>query len=144
MDILNLFQFEGGMLRIESNPCGLRELLDSLQAMFAAKIQLKNLRFELNIENSVPDLLLGDSIRLTQILINLVNNAIKFTDYGAIEVNVKADQETGDSIEVTFSVKDTGIGIAPHKLEAIFERFQQADEDSTRKYGGTGLGLSIA
>src|SRR5579863_244032 len=143
-DILDFSKIEAGMLRIESNPFSLRELLDSVKTMFAAKIQLKNLRFELNIENSVPDLLLGDSIRLTQILINLVNNAIKFTDYGAIEVNVKADQETGDSIEVTFSVKDTGIGIAPHKLEAIFERFQQADEDSTRKYGGTGLGLSIA
>jgi signal transduction histidine kinase/CheY-like chemotaxis protein len=143
-DILDFSKIEAGMLRIESNPFSLSELLDSVKTMFAAKIQLKNLKFNVNIENSIPDLVLGDSIRLTQILINLVNNAIKFTDSGAIEVNVTADKKTAESIEITFSVKDTGIGIASNKLEAIFERFQQADEDSTRKYGGTGLGLSIA
>ena len=143
-DILDFSKIEAGMMRIESKLFSLRELLDSVKTMFAAKIQLKNLRFELKIENSIPDMLLGDSIRLTQILINLVNNAIKFTDSGGIEVNVTTDKKTEDSIQITFSVKDTGIGIASHKLEAIFERFQQADEDSTRKYGGTGLGLSIA
>src|SRR5258708_24404258 len=73
----------------------------------------------------------------------MVKNAIKFTDNGGIEINVTADKKTEDSIEISFSVKDSGIGIASHKMEAIFERFQQADEDTTRKYGGTGLGLSI-
>jgi hypothetical protein len=96
-----------------------------------------------NIENSIPDLLIGDSVRLTQILVNLVNNAIKFTDSGGIEINVTSDKITKNGIEISFSVKDTGIGIASDKMEAIFERFQQADEDTTRKYGGTGLGLTI-
>src|SRR5258708_15196168 len=73
----------------------------------------------------------------------MVKNAIKFTDNGGIEINVTADKKTEDRIEISFSVKDTGIGIASHKMEAIFDRFQQVDEDTTRKYGGTGLGLSI-
>jgi CheY-like chemotaxis protein/anti-sigma regulatory factor (Ser/Thr protein kinase) len=85
----------------------------------------------------------GDAVRLTQIMVNLVNNAVKFTSSGSIKINVTAGKEKEDSIEISFSVKDTGIGIQPDKMEAIFERFQQADEDTTRKYGGTGLGLSI-
>ncbi len=142
-DILDFSKIEAGMMRIESNPFSLRELLDSVKTMFATKIQPKDLSLTVNIEYSVPDLLIGDAIRLTQILVNLVNNAIKFTDSGGIEVNVTAPKKTEDGIEISFSVKDTGIGIASHKMEAIFERFQQADEDTTRKYGGTGLGLSI-
>jgi signal transduction histidine kinase/DNA-binding response OmpR family regulator len=142
-DILDFSKIEAGMLRIESNPFSLRELLHSVKTMFATKIQPKDLSFKVNIENSIPDLLIGDSIRLTQILVNLVNNAIKFTDSGGIEIIVIAVKKKEDRIEISFSVKDTGIGIASHKMEAIFERFQQADEDTTRKYGGTGLGLSI-
>jgi signal transduction histidine kinase/DNA-binding response OmpR family regulator len=142
-DILDFSKIEAGMLRIESNPFSLRELLHSVKTMFATKIQPKDLSFKVNIENSIPDLLIGDSIRLTQILVNLVNNAIKFTDSGGIEIIVTAVKKKEDRIEISFSVKDTGIGIASHKMEAIFERFQQADEDTTRKYGGTGLGLSI-
>jgi len=130
-------------MRIESNPFSLRELLHSVKTMFETKIQSKNLGLQVNIENSIPDLLIGDSVRLTQILVNLVNNAIKFTDSGGIEINVASDKITKNGIEISFSVKDTGIGIASDKMEAIFERFQQADEDTTRKYGGTGLGLTI-
>lgn len=142
-DILDFSKIEAGMMRIESNPFSLRELLDSVKTMFATKIQPKDLSLTVNIEYSVPDLLIGDAIRLTQILVNLVNNAIKFTNSGGIEINVTTAKKTEDSIEISFSVKDTGIGIASHKMDAIFERFQQADEDTTRKYGGTGLGLSI-
>ncbi len=142
-DILDFSKIEAGMMRIESNPFSLRELLHSVKSMFAAKIQPKDLSFMVNIENSIPDLLIGDAVRLTQILVNLVNNAIKFTNSGGIEINATADKKTEDRIEISISVKDTGIGIASHKMEAIFERFQQADEDTTRKYGGTGLGLSI-
>jgi signal transduction histidine kinase/CheY-like chemotaxis protein len=142
-DILDFSKIEAGMMRIESNPFSLRELLHSVKTMFAAKMQPKDLSFMVNIENSIPDLLIGDAVRLTQILVNLVNNAIKFTNNGGIEINATADKKTEDRIEISISVKDTGIGIASHKMEAIFERFQQADEDTTRKYGGTGLGLSI-
>src|SRR5450432_1376566 len=142
-DILDFSKIEAGMMRIESNPFSLRELLHSIKTMFTTRLQPKDLSFTVNVENSIPDLLAGDAVRLTQILVNLVNNAIKFTNSGGIEINVTGDKKTENRIEISFSVKDTGIGIASHKMEAIFERFQQADEDTTRKYGGTGLGLSI-
>jgi signal transduction histidine kinase/FixJ family two-component response regulator len=142
-DILDFSKMEAGMMRIESKLFSLREHLHSLKTMFTARIQAKDLSFNVNIEYSTPDLVIGDAVRLTQILVNLVNNAIKFTNSGEIEINVTTAKKTEDSIEISFSVKDTGIGIASHKMEAIFERFQQADEDTTRKYGGTGLGLSI-
>jgi CheY-like chemotaxis protein/nitrogen-specific signal transduction histidine kinase len=142
-DILDFSKIEAGMMRIESNPFSLRELLHSVKTMFATRIQQKDLHFAVNIDHSIPDLLMGDAVRLTQILVNLVNNAIKFTNNGGIEINVTAGKERDGHINISFSVKDTGIGIASHNMEAIFERFQQADEDTTRKYGGTGLGLSI-
>jgi signal transduction histidine kinase/DNA-binding response OmpR family regulator len=142
-DILDFSKIEAGMMRIESNPFNLRELLHSLKTMFTDRIQAKDLSFNVNIEHSTPDLIIGDAVRLTQILVNLVNNAIKFTVSGKIEINVTTINKTEDSIEISFSVRDTGIGIPSHKMEAIFERFQQADEDTTRKYGGTGLGLTI-
>jgi signal transduction histidine kinase/CheY-like chemotaxis protein len=142
-DILDFSKIEAGMMRIESKTFSLRELLHSVKTMFASRIQQKDLHFIVNIENSIPDLLTGDAVRLTQILVNLVNNAIKFTSTGGIEINVTADEKKGENVYISFSVKDTGIGIASHKVEVIFDRFQQADEDTTRKYGGTGLGLSI-
>jgi|GEM_PF-128182 signal transduction histidine kinase/CheY-like chemotaxis protein len=142
-DILDFSKIEAGMMRIESKSFSLRELLHSVKTMFATRIQQKDLHFIVNIENSLPDLLTGDAVRLTQILVNLVNNAIKFTNRGKIEITVEADKKKEENIDISFSVKDTGIGIASHKLEVIFDRFQQADEDTTRKYGGTGLGLSI-
>ncbi len=142
-DILDFSKIEAGMMRIESKPFGLRELLHSVKTMFATRIQQKGLRFMVIIDDSIPDLLTGDAVRLTQILVNLVNNAIKFTNTGGIEINVTAVKKKEDHIDISFSVKDTGIGIASQKIESIFDRFQQADEDTTRKYGGTGLGLSI-
>jgi len=142
-DILDFSKIEAGMMRIESKPFSLRELLHSVKTMFDTRIQQKDLQFTVNIENSIPELLTGDAVRLTQILVNLVNNAIKFTASGAIKINVSADYQKEDRIDILFSIKDTGIGIPANKVEAIFDRFQQADEDTTRKYGGTGLGLSI-
>ena len=142
-DILDFSKIDAGMMRIESKPFSLRELLHSVKTMFDTRIQQKDLLFIVNIENSIPDILTGDAVRLTQILVNLVNNAIKFTDSGGIEINVSADRQKEDRIDISFSVKDTGIGIPSHKVDVIFDRFQQADEDTTRKYGGTGLGLSI-
>jgi signal transduction histidine kinase/CheY-like chemotaxis protein len=142
-DILDFSKIEAGMMRIESNPFSLRELLHSVKSMFTARIQAKDLNFNVNVEYSTPDLVTGDAVRLTQILVNLVNNAIKFTNNGGIDISVAADKIKGDHVDISFSIKDTGIGIASHKVEAIFDRFQQADEDTTRKYGGTGLGLSI-
>src|SRR5450432_2917678 len=98
-DILDFSKIEAGMLRIESNPFSLRELLHSVKTMFATRIQPKDLSFKVNIENSIPDLLIGDSVRLTQILVNLVNNAIKFTNSGGIEINVTADKKKEDHVD---------------------------------------------
>ncbi|MCW3108380.1 MAG: response regulator [Segetibacter sp.] len=142
-DILDFSKIEAGMMRIESNPFSLRGLLHSVETMFASRMQPKNLRLTVNVEKAIPDLLKGDAVRLTQIMVNLVNNSIKFTDSGEIKISVTAVNIEDDSINISFSVKDTGIGIPPDKIDTIFERFQQADQDTTRKYGGTGLGLSI-
>ena len=142
-DVLDFSKIEAGMMRIESNSFSLRGLLHSVETMFASRIQPKNLRLTVDVEKSIPDVLKGDAVRLTQIMVNLVNNSVKFTNTGSIDIRVTAGKEKEDAIEISFSVKDTGIGIPPNKMDTIFERFQQADEDTTRKYGGTGLGLSI-
>jgi signal transduction histidine kinase/FixJ family two-component response regulator len=142
-DILDFSKIEAGMMRIESNSFSLRGLLHSVQTMFGARIQQKNLQFTVHVEEVIPDILIGDSIRLTQILVNLVNNSVKFTNAGSIDIHATAGKEKEEAIDISFSVKDTGIGIPANKIDAIFNRFQQVDEDTTRKYGGTGLGLSI-
>jgi signal transduction histidine kinase len=142
-DILDFSKIEAGMMRIEANPFSLRGLLHSLEVMFASRAQAKNLKLTAIVEKSIPDVLIGDAIRLTQIMVNLVNNAVKFTNTGGIQISVTARNEIKNNVEISFSVKDTGIGIPQNKLETIFERFQQAYDDTTRKYGGTGLGLSI-
>jgi len=142
-DILDFSKVEAGMMRIESNSFSLRGLLHSVQTMFGARIQQKSLRFTILVEEPIPDILIGDAIRLTQILVNLVNNSVKFTNTGSISIDVTARIEKEEAIDISFSVKDTGIGIPAGKIHTIFDRFQQVDEDTTRKYGGTGLGLSI-
>jgi signal transduction histidine kinase/DNA-binding response OmpR family regulator len=142
-DILDFSKIEAGMMRIESNPFSLRGLLNSVETMFTTRIQQKNLSLVATVEKTIPDLLKGDAVRLTQIMVNLVNNAVKFTNSGGVEINVTSGKKSGSDIYISFSVKDTGIGIPPDKIDFIFERFQQADENTTRRYGGTGLGLSI-
>lgn len=142
-DILDFSKVEAGMMRIESNSFSLRGLLHSVQTMFGARIEQKNLQFTVHVEELIPDILIGDAIRLTQILVNLVNNSVKFTNTGSIDIHVTAGKEKEEAIDISFSVKDTGIGIPANKIDTIFDRFQQVDADTTRKYGGTGLGLSI-
>jgi signal transduction histidine kinase/DNA-binding response OmpR family regulator len=142
-DILDFSKVEAGMMRIESKSFSLRGLLHSVQTMFGTRIQQKNLQFTVHVEEPIADILIGDAIRLTQILVNLVNNSVKFTNSGSIDIHVTAGKEKEDAIDISFSVKDTGIGIPVDKIDTIFDRFQQVDEDTTRKYGGTGLGLSI-
>jgi CheY-like chemotaxis protein len=111
--------------------------------MFYHKAREKNLSFSLYIQDKIPDTLTGDAVRLTQILVNLISNAIKFTQKGGISINITPQEQTNDDVRLRFSVKDSGIGIPADKLDAIFERFEQGETDTTRKYGGTGLGLSI-
>jgi len=142
-DILDFSKFEAGMMRVEPVPFSLRELLHSVETMFQQKVKEKKLLLTATVNDDVPDLLEGDASRLTQILVNLAGNAIKFTENGSIHIEAGNAGTTGNTILVAFSVSDTGIGIERTALPSIFNRFSQAEASVTRKYGGTGLGLSI-
>lgn len=143
-DILDLSKLDAGKFSIDQINFRIPELIHSLQLMFAAKAKDKNLTFSCQADVALQHPVSGDPKKLTQILINLIGNAIKFTHEGSIAVSCKLiNHEQGKSV-VEFTVKDTGIGIPEDKQESIFERFTQADTDTTRKYGGSGLGLSIA
>ena len=146
-DILDISKIEAGMMTFEDHTFSVKEIFASLNVMLTQKANEKGLELIFTCDDDVPDILIGDNTRLTQIIINLVGNAIKFTQKGKVEVTAKA-VKIGSNNEkntiVEFSIKDTGIGISHDKLGHIFERFIQAESHTTRKYGGTGLGLSIA
>lgn len=142
-DILDLSKIEAGMMRIESAPFSIRGLLYSVETMFHEKIREKKLQFHATVEESVPDILEGDATRLTQVLINLIGNSVKFTQKGSITVAITNRGISQGVIQAGIAVTDTGIGIDKEHLAGIFERFRQAEDSITRKYGGTGLGLSI-
>ena len=142
-DILDFSKFEAGMMRIEPVPFSLREMLHSIEMMFRQKTAEKKLSLIMEINDSIPDTLEGDASRLTQILVNLIGNAIKFTDAGTIRIDAANEGITENTIRVAFTITDTGIGIAQEQLPNIFDRFRQAEAAITRTYGGTGLGLSI-
>ena len=142
-DLLDLSKIEAGMMRIESAPFSIRELVRAVQTMFTEKMNEKGLQFSLALDDSIPDSLTGDATRLTQILANIIGNAVKFTPAGRIRMEVNNKGLDGNIIRLGFVIRDTGIGIAREKLSEIFERFRQAEDSITRTYGGTGLGLSI-
>jgi CheY-like chemotaxis protein/two-component sensor histidine kinase len=142
-DILDLSKMEAGMMHLEEVRFSLHSLISSVGAMFIEKIREKGVEFRVNIDSSVPDILQGDAVRLTQILVNLLSNAVKFTDEGSITVSVQLLNSTDKDVQIQITVADTGIGIAQEKQEAIFDRFQQAEAATTRRFGGTGLGLAI-
>lgn len=142
-DILDLSKIEAGMMHLEEVRFSLNGLISSVGSMFAEKIKAKELSFEVDIERNVPDILQGDAVRLTQIIMNLLSNAVKFTESGKISLTVQLLQESESNVRIAISVIDTGIGIAREKQKAIFERFQQAEAETTRRFGGTGLGLAI-
>jgi len=141
-DILDLSKIEAGRLRVERRSCQLAEVLDSVKAMMRTLAQKKGLEFKVMRSPDVPDLVHTDVSRLWQCLVNLISNAIKFTQTGHVHVRVTLDGERSDPC-LRFDIEDTGIGIPPEMQEAIFDAFTQADGTTTRKYGGTGLGLSI-
>jgi signal transduction histidine kinase/ActR/RegA family two-component response regulator len=142
-DILDFSKIEAGKITFEQTPFNIKDVVESTIVMLRAKAEAKNLALTYMIDDRIPAILTGDSIRLNQVLLNLVSNAIKFTDVGYINVSVLARWVDDDEINLEFIVKDTGIGISPEQQVRVFESFEQATLGTTRKYGGTGLGLTI-
>jgi len=142
-DILDLAKVDAGKMTFEKTPFKLASSISAMLHMFEPKIQEKNLELIKEYDNRIPEVLLGDPVRLHQIILNLVSNAVKFTTEGKITVSVNLIHEDEEKVTIEFTVTDTGIGIAADKIEKIFENFQQASSRTSRLYGGTGLGLSI-
>ncbi len=143
-DVLDFSKIEAGKMEIEKVPFDLDEILDNIADIFCEKTGEKGLELLFDVERDVPRLLIGDPIRISQLLTNLVSNAIKFTDQGEVVVSCElAGQRDSGQVKLHFSVSDTGIGIEPEKAAVLFQPFTQADASTTRKFGGTGLGLAI-
>lgn len=143
-DILDISKIDAGMMTFEEDDFSVKETFKTLNGMLLGKAKEKNLELLFRCDDNVPDTFIGDQTRLTQIIINLVDNAIKFTNEGSVQVHGKVGKIDKEMTFMEFSITDTGIGISKNKLATILERFQQAESHTTRKYGGTGLGLSIA
>ena len=141
-DILDFSKMEAGKLDIESVACSLRAILAKVYSMTVCRAETKGLDFQINFCRDLADSIVTDSTRLTQSLVNLAGNAVKFTETGHVYINVSSEDKDGRPY-VRFDVEDTGIGIPEDKQEMIFDSFTQADGSTTRKYGGTGLGLAI-
>ncbi|MBF0612780.1 MAG: response regulator [Magnetococcales bacterium] len=139
-DILDLSKIEAGKVQLENEPFDLRALVDEAVQMFSLRAHAKGLKLQVKVDESVPSRQWGDANRLRQILVNLLGNALKFTHKGRIEIILELVK---DNQFLSFSIKDTGIGIPPEKYDLIFTEFMQADSSTTRQYGGTGLGLTI-
>jgi PAS domain S-box-containing protein len=143
-DILDLAKVDAGKMTFEQIPFKMAASISAMLHLFETKIQEKNLKLVREYDKNIPDVLVGDPVRLHQIILNLVSNAVKFTTKGKIKVSVSLLYEDENQAIVRFSVADTGIGISETKIGKIFENFQQASSDTSRLYGGTGLGLAIA
>jgi signal transduction histidine kinase/DNA-binding response OmpR family regulator/HPt (histidine-containing phosphotransfer) domain-containing protein len=142
-DILDFSKIEAGRLDIETTDFRLDEVISSVTTLTAQKAHDKGLEFLAHVAPAIPEHLLGDPLRLGQILTNLVNNAVKFTERGEIRLSIELIERTGDKVQLKCSVRDTGIGMTPAQSAKLFQPFTQADMSTTRKHGGTGLGLTI-
>jgi len=143
-DILDFSKIEAGKLELDETAFDLRELVEDLAELFAPQAQRKNLEFVYELPHGLPACVRGDAARLRQILTNLIGNAIKFTPRGEVAVAICVQRESEDRVRVTFTIRDTGIGMDQEVLRRVFEPFTQADGAMSRRFGGTGLGLSIS
>ncbi len=143
-DVLDFSKIESGKLTIETIDFRLPALLDVIRDVFSARAGAAGLDLQIRRARGVPDDLRGDPVRLRQVLLNLVGNAIKFTAQGRVELDVAASPRSDGRLDVSFAVSDTGIGIPESRITRLFDEFTQADESTTRRYGGTGLGLAIS
>ncbi|GET34276.1 hypothetical protein PbJCM13498_31390 [Prolixibacter bellariivorans] len=142
-DILDFSKIESGRMELESTPINIRKIIEEVADVLIVKSNNKGLDLVTYIDGAIPDMVVGDPVRLRQVLINLANNAIKFTNSGEVFISAEL-KEINSTVEVLFKVKDTGIGIPKEAQEKLFESFTQVDSSTTRKYGGTGLGLAIS
>ena len=143
-DILDLSKIEAGKMELENTPFSLLGVMENIADMFTEIVSDKGIEFIIDIDKEVPDALMGDPVRLGQLLTNLVSNAIKFTDQGEVVLSCKLDGNGHERlVHLVFEVSDTGIGIEKERLEYLFDMFTQADTSTTRRFGGTGLGLTI-
>jgi signal transduction histidine kinase/DNA-binding response OmpR family regulator/HPt (histidine-containing phosphotransfer) domain-containing protein len=142
-DILDFSKIEAGKLDLESNEFHLDDVLDNLTDLVGLKAEEKGLELLLRIDPGVPTLLVGDALRLGQIVVNLGNNAVKFTESGEIVVSARVVEQDDSKVTLDFSVRDTGMGMTPEQQSKLFQAFSQADASTTRRFGGTGLGLTI-
>jgi signal transduction histidine kinase/DNA-binding response OmpR family regulator/HPt (histidine-containing phosphotransfer) domain-containing protein/HAMP domain-containing protein len=143
-DILDFSKIEAGRLDIETIPLTLDQVIHQVAVVTGEKAHEKGLEFLVDVPQGIPQNLLGDPLRLGQILTNLVNNAVKFTAQGEVRLRAELLEQTGDKVKLRFSVRDTGIGMSPEQVTKLFRPFTQADMSTTRKHGGTGLGLTIS
>ncbi len=142
-DLLDFSKIEAGMLRIEATTFELNALVQSIQTLFTPKANEKRLIFDVQTSPRIPQNVIGDPTRVTQIVVNLLSNAFKFTERGYVALTTELFDDNTDFATIKITVKDTGIGIEKRELSRVFERFQQAQDDTTRLYGGSGLGLAI-
>ncbi|MBF0213439.1 MAG: Hpt domain-containing protein, partial [Magnetococcales bacterium] len=143
-DILDFSKIEAGKMQVEKTDFSLQSVLNHLSDRMGSKAREKEVALLFQIAPGVPDALIGDGVRLDQVLTNLVNNAIKFTEKGRVSLGVEKSHEETDGVRLLFSVTDTGIGMTPEQMGKLFHAFSQGDSSTSRKYGGTGLGLSIS
>ncbi len=142
-NILDFSKLEAGKFQIDEKPFSFYDFISKMEKMFGMLTMRKGLRFTLNVAPEIPDKVIGDELRLTQILNNLVSNAVKFTEQGYVGVEVSLNTKIDNEVELFFMVVDTGIGLSPEDKDKLFKSFSQADASITRKFGGTGLGLAI-
>ncbi|GAB4487788.1 MAG: hypothetical protein OHK0019_03340 [Saprospiraceae bacterium] len=143
-DILDISKIQAGRMELENTDFALGQVLDSVASTLRFRAEEKGLTFKTDFDTAIPPVLIGDPVRLQQILLNLAGNAVKFTETGSVSIAAHLLEKTNTDCQLRFDVRDTGIGMSPEQVARAFESFRQASADTTRKYGGTGLGLSIS
>ncbi|MDR2665511.1 MAG: response regulator [Oscillospiraceae bacterium] len=143
-DILDFSKIEAGKMELENAPFSIKDIIENVRDLISPKADEKGLRLDIAVDGSVPDMMVGDALRISQILLNLLGNAVKFTLCGTISLELAAQQIDGGKLRLHCAVRDTGIGMNREQMENITKPFTQADSSTARKYGGTGLGLSIS
>jgi len=143
-DILDISRIEAGKMKIDEHPFKFMDIIDNMRDLVTPRTNEKKLELIISVDETVPEMVYGDSLRISQTLLNIIGNAVKFTLEGSVELRVYAQNESDDKLRIFFSVRDTGIGMDSEQQRNVFKSFTQADNSTARKFGGSGLGLSIS